>query len=26
MWYAIDDGNHTLILTHAGVGHPKRTD
>ncbi|HVV53385.1 MAG TPA: hypothetical protein VHO06_27255 [Polyangia bacterium] len=26
IWYAIDEANHTLILTHAGVGHPKETE
>jgi len=26
IWYAIDDRAHTLILTHAGVGHPRQTD
>jgi hypothetical protein len=26
IWYAIDEGSHTVILTHASVGHPKQTD
>ncbi|SRR5882724_7579591 len=26
IWYAIDDQKRTLWLTHAGTGHPKRTD
>jgi hypothetical protein len=26
VWYAIDDANRTVVMTHAGVGHPKQTD
>jgi hypothetical protein len=26
IWYAIDDENKTLWITHAGPGHPRRTD
>jgi hypothetical protein len=26
LWYAIDDAHHTIIMTHAGVGHPKQTE
>ncbi|MFF2085193.1 hypothetical protein ACFVVM_15560 [Nocardia sp. NPDC058176] len=26
LWYAIDDENRTLWITHAGTGHPKQTD
>jgi hypothetical protein len=25
-WYVIDDASHTIIMTHAGVKHPKATD
>ncbi|MCL2584522.1 MAG: hypothetical protein FWE35_18915 [Streptosporangiales bacterium] len=26
IWYAIDDDRKTLWVTHAGPGHPRRTD
>lgn len=26
IWYAIDDKGKTLWITHAGPGHPRRTD
>ncbi|MGH8929572.1 MAG: hypothetical protein ACRDZO_02750 [Egibacteraceae bacterium] len=26
IWYGIDDPRHTLQITHAGTGHPARTD
>lgn len=26
VWYAIDDARRTAWLTHAGVGHPKKTE
>lgn len=26
IWYAIDDERKTLWITHAGPGHPRRTD
>ncbi len=26
VWYAIDDPNRTLWITHAGIAHPKQTD
>lgn len=26
VWYAVDDEDRTLWITHAGPGHPKQTD
>ncbi|WP_211266887.1 hypothetical protein [Nonomuraea candida] len=26
LWYAIDDEERTLWITHAGTAHPRRTD
>ncbi len=26
VWYAIDESERTLVMTHAGTAHPKQTD
>jgi hypothetical protein len=26
VWYCIDDASHSLIMTMASVGHPKKTE